>query len=194
MQAIGAGGRRARYCKICAKAAIALATALCMAVLAACGGNATSSSAQGSAPGSSAGQPAAGVQVASGAASRSDAPGTTVSEEIDSRYVGEWIGYDIYTMQDVRETYVLHDNGDWATLVVNADGSASLEGRISGTALSFSNLHLERAPKGYLAYDEAGGLFGDIGYNRSGTTDWLILSIPDEEVGMVCYTFFINDR
>ena len=86
------------------------------------------------------------------------------------------------------------DNEDWATLVVNADGSASFEGSVAGAALSFPNMRLELATKGYLVYDDEGGLVGSLGYERSGTTDWLVLSVPEEEVGMVCYTFFINDR
>lgn len=156
------------------KTAFVLAVALCSILCLACGcSGATASKATAS----------------KSSSAHSAAPSTA---GIDSRYIGEWTGYDIYTMQNVNETYNLHDNGDWAALIVNADGTASFEGRVAGSDMSFTNLHLDPATKGYLLNDAEGGLVGSLEYAKSGTTNWLILSVPEEEVGMVCYTFFIN--
>jgi len=157
-----------------AKVICVLAVVLCSILFLACGCSGTTTSK---------------VSASKSSSTQNTAPSTAA---VDSRYIGEWTGYDIYTMQDVNNTYNLHDNGDWATLIVNADGSASFEGRVAGSDMSFTNLHLDPATKGYLLNDAEGGLVGSLGYEKAGTTNWLVLSVPDEEVGMVCYTFFIN--
>jgi len=169
----------------CMKIASALAAILCCILCVACSNSSGGAS-------TASGQSNASEQSTGTTATAAAGMGSS-STEIDSDYVGEWTGYDVYTMEDVSETYVLHENGDWATLVVNADGSASLEASITGEYFSAPHLHLEYGTVEYLVYDEDGSLFGSLGYTRSGTTDWLVLSIPDDEVGMVCYTFFINN-
>ena len=168
------------------KMAGALAAMLCCILCVACsnsGSGASTASEQSNATGQSGG-------TASAAASQTGSGGV----KVESKYVGEWTGYDIYTLETLYEPYVLYENGDWATLIVNNDGTASLEASITGQYFSAPHLHLQYGTVEYLVYDEDGSLFGSLGYERSGTTDWLVLSIPDDEVGMVCYTFFINDR
>ena len=191
---VNTNDKQIRFGKRCTRTIAAIAVVWCMALCAACSGGGSSADAKSTSSAAGSTSPVASERSASKAAASGESVGQPAAEEIDSRYVGEWTGYDVYTMQDVNDAYVLHDNGDWATLVVNADGSASFEGSVAGSSLSLENLRLERGSKQYRVYDEEGGLVGSLGYDRSGTTDWLILNVPDDEVGMVCYTFFINDR
>ena len=178
----------AKHTVRCIRMAVAFAVAICLLLALGCSGSGGSSASRDTAPSTGSAQ----SNGASHGGSTGAAAAGNSTEEIDSRYVGEWIGYDIYTMEDVNDTYNLHDNGDWATLVVNADGSGSFEGKIRGAELRVADIHLEYGTTEYLVYDSYNELVGSLGYTKSGTTDWLILSIPDDEVGMVCYTFFIN--
>ena len=109
-----------------------------------------------------------------------------------SSFVGSWEGYDYYFLSDPNTTYPLSDSDGRIHLVVNANGTGSIDFNLAGVHLEDDNLTfvLGATGQGYVVFDKNGEALGGLEYTKAGSTDWLILGVPSEDGSdLVGYTF-----
>ena len=116
--------------------------------------------------------------------------------EVDSKYLGHWTGYDIYTQDTVDAPVLMTDLDMSATLDVDADGTVSVEMVTNGEHQAFKLRMVEgKSGNGYTLYDDENGrVDGALNYGaKNGPVSWLVFSEYGSDGILYSFTFYQED-
>lgn len=109
----------------------------------------------------------------------------TPAASIDSKFVGTWTGYDMWTPDTIDSPEKLSDYNMSMTLTVNADGTGKIVDNFSGASKALSKLTFKSgvSGNGYQVFDANGEGVGALewGADNNGTK-WVVLVIPTDPV------------